>query len=465
LLGLLLSSSGEGRASESAEPGETIVPNIVLLIGDDYGYPYYGFMGDEIVETPNLDRLAEEGVRFDYAHATSNVCRPSMFSFLTGLYPYQLQTLIEHRTGVSVQTGSAGRSQWQESGEIIEDLIRKDPDTLPRALSRAGYTSFEGGKFWEGTYRTAGFTKGMTTAKGPRRVERFGRHRAQSGAEGLALGRETMDPVFEFIEKNRERPFFIWYSPLLPHSPHDPPRRLLKRYEGRGLSKSSQRYFAMCTWFDEGVGELLKHLEKNGLREKTLIVYASDNGWEQEPSVEYSHSYGGPRGKLSFHEQAFRTPLLFHWPGHIEGGQARDELVSTADLYPTLLDFAGVASPPSRVGHSLRGRLAGEGFVRRTSLIGSTTFLRLEPDRFALAKVPWDRQRVFYVTTPQWHYVHVESRNEEILYDRKRDPKGEKNLIESNEALAEGFRSQIESWKAALRNALKASVWLNENSG
>ena len=91
--------------------------------------------------------------------------------------------------------------------------------------------------------------------------------------------------------------------------------------------------------------------------------------------------------------------------------------------------------------------------------------MRLSPERVESAAVPWARQQVFYVTTPQWHFVHVESQNEEKLFDRQRDPRGENNLIESNEALAAGFRSQIETWKAALRAALKSSALFNDASG
>jgi uncharacterized sulfatase len=208
----------------------------------------------------------------------------------------------------------------------------------------------------------------------------------------------------------------------------------------------------------------VEHLEKNGLRENTLIVYLSDNGWEQERQVDYPHSYGGARGKLSAYEQAFRTPLIFNWPGHIEGGQVLDDLVSTVDLYPTLLDFASRESPASRLGNSLRGRLAGKEPSEDSTLIGSTTFLRLSAEEIASAPVPWERQLVFYLTTPKWHYVHIESRGEEQLYDRQHDPKAELNVIESNQALAEDFRSQIESWKASLRDALDLSAPLTDVS-
>lgn len=233
-------------------------PNIVLMIGDDHGYPYFGFTGSEVVETPNLDRLAQAGTVFTHGFSTSNVCRPALWTLLTGLYPLQIHRIVERRTGEAMETGPDGRAQWTQWDRHYTDAIRSDPDTLPRALGRSGYASFQGGKYWDGSFEAAGFTEGTASGGIGRSVDRV-----QKSA--VRFGRVTIDPLLDFIDRNRDRPFFVWYAPMMPHRPHTPPREMIARYEGTGLADSAKAYYAMCTWYDEGVGELLDHLDRKGL--------------------------------------------------------------------------------------------------------------------------------------------------------------------------------------------------------
>src|SRR5690606_33671939 len=120
--------------------------------------------------------------------------------------------------------------------------IRHAP-TLPRSLATAGYRSLQTGKYWEGTYDLAGFTAGTTTS---------GRH----GGPGLAIGRESMQPIFDFMAEESPQPFFVWYAPMMPHEPHNPPAELLAKYQAPDRHEKLARYYAMCEWFDQTVGEL-----------------------------------------------------------------------------------------------------------------------------------------------------------------------------------------------------------------
>ena len=425
-------------------------PNLVLLVGDDQGYPDFGFMGNEIVRTPNLDRLASEGTVFTQAHSTSNLGRPAHWTLLTGLYPHQIHHVVQREAGVSAQTGRAGMHQWSRLSRGYTEAIRRDHNSLPRALARAGYVSFEGGKFWEESHDVAGFSEGMTVAtQGAGKKGRA--FPAQAGGAGLKLGRETLEPVFEFIKRHRDGPFFVWYTPSIPHVPHNPPARLRDLYKEDDLSKSARLYYAECSWFDEGVGQLVDFLERRGLRNDTLLVYLSDNGWQQDPDADYGHFLGGPLGKLSLHEQAFRTPIIFNWPGHIPAGEIREDLVSAVDLYATLLDYAGVEVAGDRPGRSLQGLLAGRSSEHRKHLIGSTTFVRVEEKKL-LRRVGgvWARQNAFYVTTPDWHYVWNETLDTQVLFDRRRDPREERDLVAENPELARAFRERIEAWKVEI---------------
>ncbi len=155
-------------------------------------------------------------------------------------------------------------------------LFEKSP-TLPKLLEKEGYVSFQAGKWWEGNAcRCGGFTEGMThgdPAKG-------GRH----GDDGLKIGRQGLQPVFDFLDaaKRDKKPFFVWYAPMMPHTPHNPPERLFDKYKDKTKSEFVAKYWAMCEWFDETVGDLLAKLEKNGQAENTVVIYLHDNGWIQD---------------------------------------------------------------------------------------------------------------------------------------------------------------------------------------
>jgi len=174
--------------------------------------------------------------------------------------------------------------------------------TLPALLAEKGYVSFQGGKWWEQSFKNGGFTEGMS--KGWDMSERGKNEWFHEfmGGDGMALGRETLQPIYDFIDKNTEKPFFIWYGPSLPHTPLNPPEKYFNIYKDKDLSESAKEYYGNCTWFDDGVGDLMNYISSKALREKTMFIYVNDNGWEQGPHDEYKgnhilYSNGGPRGK------------------------------------------------------------------------------------------------------------------------------------------------------------------------
>lgn len=419
------------------------VPNIVLIVGDDHGWPYFGFMGDEIVKTPNLDALAKEGVVFPYGYTTASTCRPSLRSLLTGLHPLQWR---------AKRRALRAKGKGDESFYRIQDFM-----TLPRRLAERGYVSFQGGKYWEGSYQAGGFTDGMKQPTDAAALKKWGRLNERAGADGLELGRTTMQPLWDFLEAHRGEPFFVWFAPKLPHTPHDPPPRYLEFYGDEDLSESARKYYANITRFDDKVGELVARLEKLKLRDKTLLVYLADNGWEQEPRRTYPVSQlGGPKGKSSMYELGFRTPIVFNWPGRLPGGRRPGDLVSTVDLFTTLLDFAGLEPPPDRTGVNLRPSLLGEGTSSRKTVIGSMASLR--PPRRVETATPKTGEsllryeRAYFLRNESWHYIwYAKSkkfgdRDAEELYRIDEDPREERNVVSEHPELAERFREEIQRW-------------------
>ena len=264
--------------SSAAPPKVKSPPNVVLILSDDQGWMDYGFMGHDVVRTPNLDRLARESAVFKRGYVPTALCRPSLMTLATGHYA--------HRHGV---TGNSPSSKHADPGsklytERLAALVSyiKQFDTLPTLLAQRGYLCHQSGKWWEGSYSNGGFTHGMTRGfPNPGRYHGF----CRIGDDGLKIGREGMKPVEQFVDMalQKQKPFFLWYAPYMPHVPHTPPKRLLDKYTGAGLTRSIAAYYAMCEWFDETCGQLIDYLEQKGVRENTLIVYVTDNGWIQNP--------------------------------------------------------------------------------------------------------------------------------------------------------------------------------------
>jgi len=306
-------------------------PNVLLLISDDQAWSDFGFMGHGVIETPRLDALAAEGRTFPRGYVPTALCRPSLATIITGLYP--------HQHGITGNDPPKGVAREEMLGLIAAT------QTLPDLLGELGYESLQTGKWWEGNCQCGGFTEGMTHGD-PRRG---GRH----GDVGLEIGRKTLAPALDFMSRcaDSETPFFLWYAPFLPHRPHNPPTRLLERYLAEGVPEPIARYRAMCTWFDETCGQLLDHLDAIGEGEDTLVVLVTDNGWIQRPDAQ---GYAA-RSKRTSYEGGVRTPIVLRHRGAIEP-ERLEVAVSSVDLAPTILRACGAEVPDALPGVDLLGR-------------------------------------------------------------------------------------------------------------
>ena len=326
-------------------------PNIVLIISDDQSWTDYSFMGHEAIETPNIDRLAKQSRLFKRGYVPSSLCCPSLASMITGLYPHQTKiTGNEPPMPPGGRNSEQYRKQVQECVSFIDDL-----PTLPRLLAKRGYVSHQSGKWWQGHYSRGGFTHGMTHGD----PKRGGRH----GDVGLKIGREGMDEIFEFIEDAGDKPFFVWYAPFLPHTPHNPPKRLLDKYAKKTESKFIARYWAMCEWFDETCGQLLDHLDEKKLADDTIVLYVTDNGWIQRAD----NGRYAPRSKRSQYDGGLRTPIMVRWPGKVKP-EDRPELANSIDLAPTILRACGLAPTKEMQGIDL---LDDTALAKRKSTYGA----------------------------------------------------------------------------------------------
>ena len=318
-------------------------PNIVLIVSDDHGWRDYGFMGHPHIRTPRLDRLAAQSLVFARGYVPTALCSPSLASLITGRYPHE--HLI---TGNDPPAPPGGkRGDWRNHPQYIaawDEMragIQRFP-LLPALLGRKGYASLQTGKWWMGSYATAGFTAGMSHGE----KARGGRH----GDDGLEIGRKTMQPIDDFITTSARAgtPFFVWYAPMLPHSPHNAPQRLLDRHLAKAPDRETARYWASVEWFDETCGQLLDLLDRAGVAENTLVLYVADNGWVQGAGGDAQSL----RSKRTPYEAGIRTPILVRWPGRVRPRRAAQP-ASSLDLFPTALAAAGIEAPAGLPGVNL----------------------------------------------------------------------------------------------------------------
>ena len=421
-------------------------PNIILIIGDDHGYPYFGFMGSEIVSTPNMDVLARSGALFTNGYVPDNHCRPALQSLITGIDPYNFKIQrnsirqLQKKEQFFIEMDKDLKNQWENN---FNYHAMKYFDTVPTELKKLGYKSFQSGKWWEYHFEYGGFSDGMT--KGWVREKRDGRNWFQQfmGGEGTDIGRVTNQPVYDFIEKNQSNPFFIWYAPQLPHYPFDAPNKYRELYDNKGYSKSAVEYYANCTWFDDSVGELISHLKNKNLFDNTLFIYVNDNGWEQEPYQEFindpmrSHN-GGDKGKLSIFDQSFRTPIIFSWKNRIKSNIQLDDLIHTIDISATILDYANVKkSSPLGQGKSFKKVIDGKEKGSRKIILGQSNKIRDSSDPMGKdVEAYWGRDK-------NWFYKSNITDSTEELYDALNDPKCMVNIIENHKDVARLFNEKI----------------------
>lgn len=333
-----------GLISCKEQPGKTLdkkaqiqYPNIVFILSDDQAWTDYGFMGHEHIETPNIDKLARESRTFTRGYVPTSLCSPSLASIITGVYPRNHMVLGNDRVlpGDLKNGKPAWTLPWRDENykPVIENF--KKLKTLPDILKEKGYLSFQTGKWWIGNYENGGFDYGMTHGD----PKRGGRH----GDYGLEIGRKGMDTLYSYIDLalEKKKPFFMWYAPFLPHAPHNPPEALLQKYLPKAPSEYVAKYWAMCEWFDQTCGDLMDYIDEKGETENTIFVYVCDNGWVQNEN----NSTYDPISKRSPYDLGMRTPIMYKWKGKIMPEIDAQNLVSSLDMVPTVLDLIGFERP------------------------------------------------------------------------------------------------------------------------
>jgi arylsulfatase A-like enzyme len=446
VLGLSLHFLSGGVAAFGAEPAAGGPrPNIVLMVSDDQGYRDLGCFGGPEIQTPNLDRLAAEGVRATNFYVSWPACTPSRGSILTGRYP-QRNGLYDMIRNDMVNYGHRyTETEYALSPEMTLGMDVREV-TIAEALKKAGYATGVFGK-WDGgrAKRFLPLQRGFDDFYGFANTgvdywthERYGipsmfrgnQRVKEAGFTTHLFRREAL----RFIEQNRDRPFFLYVPFNAPHGASNlekpgvqAPDEAVRKYPKRKPDDKRTLYMACVTDMDEAVGAILEALEEHGLKERTLVVFLSDNGG------------GGPcdnaplRGhKGQMWEGGIRVPFLARWPGRIPSGTLCDAFLSTLDLFPSFLAATGAEAPRGVVldGTNMLPVLEGKAASIRTAMF-------------------WERRNDQAARVGTYKWVHMEN-GAGGLFDLSRDV-GEKHDLSTREPekLAE-LRARFQAWKAAM---------------
>ena len=407
---------------DEKEAKESQLPNIVFILSDDQSWTDYGFMGDENIETPRLDKFASESLTFTRGYVPTSLCSPSLATIITGMYPKDHGILGNDVAYERTKDKAVKRKNRSEAYKPMISHFEK-VSTLPDILKSKGYLSFQTGKWWHGNHKIGGFDYGMTHGD----PNRGGRH----GDYGLEIGRKGMDTLTSYVDLaiKEKKPFFLWYAPFLPHAPHTPPKRLLDKYIPKAPTEYVAKYWAMCEWFDETCGELFDIIEEKGLTENTLFVYVCDNGWVQN----LNDSKYNEISKRSPYDLGMRTPIMYKWAGKIKPKMDTTNVVSSIDMVPTVLDILNIDKPKNLPGLSVldeealenREEIFGEIYAHDFTTIESSLFYNIAiappyklivPDT---VRKPTDKIQLFNINEDPFEKHDIAESNPEVVKDLK----------------------------------------------
>ncbi|MBM3879206.1 MAG: arylsulfatase [Verrucomicrobia bacterium] len=435
MAGVLLSASPAGRlaAADSTRP-----PNIVFILADDLGYGDLGCYGQQRICTPNLDRMAAEGIRFTQAYAGSTVCAPSRSVLMTGLhtghtrirgnarYPLQPEdvTVAEVLKTRGYRTGLIGK--W--------GLGEADSTGIP---NRKGFDYFYGyhnqhhAHNYYPTFLWRNQTKVFLRNEVPNEDPQGGGIASQRREYSHDLiAREAL----EFVERHQREPFFLYWALTLPHANNEAGKQGMEvpewgEYAQTDWPEPQKGHAAMITRLDRDVGRLLAQLKRLGLDEHTVVFFSSDNGPHREGGndPDFNDSNGPLRGiKRALYEGGIRVPALVRWPGRVPAGVVSDQVWYFADFLPTAAELAGASRPANLDGLSLAPTLLGRPAEQKQHAYLYWEF--------------YERPTLQAVRSGNWKAVAIPFGGTLELYDLATDPGESRDLASANPQIVEQLR-------------------------
>lgn len=434
--------------------------NVLLIHVDDLGWADIEPLGSDFYETPNINKLAEGGMLFTNSYAAAAICSPTRAALLTGKYPARLGITDWIRAKFQGTTTSGLPGEY----EIFEDKPLKTPKiqgylpleevTIAERMKSHGYATMHVGKWHlgeEGFYpdnqgfdvNVGGNDLGQPPSyfdpylpETPREFYEITTLKPRKKGEFLT-DREG-DEVVDFIRKKREEKFFIHWAPYAVHTPIMGKPELVEKYKQREPGKQrNPEYAALVESVDQNVGKILEELHSQGLREKTLVIFTSDNGGligNYDKPITNNYPLKSQKGYP--YEGGIRVPTIVSWPGVIPKGEINDTPIISMDWVPTLLDFLGENSNLEELeGTSLKGILTKEKELDQRDLFWHFPHYRGK-DVFPYS----------IVRSGDYKLIYYFDGSEMELYNLANDPFEEMNIAESNSILAEQLKAKLGSW-------------------
>lgn len=410
-------------------------PNIVFILADDLGATDLGCYGSRFYETPHVDRLRREGMKFTAAYTCGPNCAPTRAALMTGKYG--------PRTGIyTVTTGARGKEEFRK---LVPAQNRTDLDpshvTIAEALKAAGYATAAFGKWHLGGPESP-LKQGFDVYAGIQKAN-------FPGTDFIT------ERAVEFLEKKKDAPFFL-YLPY--HAVHTPIRAesedLVRKYEAKAKAGGHKNpvYAAMLEELDRGVGRVLEKLDELKLAERTIVLFSSDNGGVGgyasagvKGGGEITHNAPFRGGKGMLYEGGIRVPLLVRWPGVVKPGSECGATVTSVDFLPTLLE-AAKADPPARAdGASFAGLLRGESRPERDHIWHFPGYLEADVQRGTWRTTPCGAIR-----SGEFKLLEFFEDGRRELYNLREDVGETRDLAASMPEKAQELHEKLVAWRKAV---------------
>jgi arylsulfatase A-like enzyme len=424
-------------------------PNIVFILADDLGWTDLAVQGSRYYESPNIDRLASQGMRFTCYHNCQN-CAPTRAALMSGQYG--------PRTGVYT-VGGIGRFNWQSRPlrpvDNVEALPR-DKVTVAQALHQAGYTTGIFGKWHLGQtdeYHPSqrGFDEAITTMG---RHYHFVTQPKVDYPPDIYLADWLTDKAVDFIQRHKDGPFFLYLPHYAVHSPHEAKPELIARFKQKpGVGgHNNPTYAAMIYSVDESVGRVTAELDRLGLADKTVVIFSSDNGgvggYEREgigkAAGDITDNAPLRSGKGSLYEGGTRDPFIVRWPGVVRPGSLCEVPAVHVDLYPTFLEIAG-GSPPA--GYPLDGESLAPLLRDPSSHLKRDAIFQHFPGYLGNGDDKWRTTPVTVVQIGDWKLMEFLEDGRLELYNLREDIGETKNLAQQMPDKAKELLDRLVSWR------------------
>lgn len=363
----LLGAAGIAFSQSTTAP---VRPNIIWIMADDMGYGDAGANGQKQIKTPNIDQLAVEGTRFTQVYAGAPVCAPSRCTLMTGLHTGH--ALVRGNSKQSLGASDTTVAEVLKPAGYTSGLVGKwglGGEGQPGVPTKKGFDFFYG--FIDQTMAHNSYPTFLVRNEQRIKLDNVVPNEGPLG-QGVATEKKNFsndlmqEQALQFIDQNKDKPFFLYFSPTLPHANNEA-REVevpdLGEYSQTDWPDAQKKYAAAVTRLDRYVGEIIARLKQNGIDQKTIVFFTSDNGPHEEGSnkSDFFKSSGPLRGiKRDVYEGGIREPMIVRWPGRVPAGAVSTQVWAFWDFLPTAAELAGATAPKNLDGISFVPALLGK---------------------------------------------------------------------------------------------------------